>query len=90
MRSTCTAQHFIGQGTGFPDFLARRASTTYGNCEAFDKKTQVDNVRGDVDFELGRWVIRQDDLRVRSVQYAFSSSSSSSSFSSVSAVGLQL
>lgn len=38
---------------------------TYQDCEAFDKKTLVDNVRGDVDFELGRWVIRQDDLRVR-------------------------
>lgn len=45
-------------------FSGRRASMTYQDCEAFDKKTLVDNVRGDVDFELGRWVIRQNDLRV--------------------------
>ena len=41
------------------------ASETFQHCEAWDKKKRVDEVVGDVDFELERWVIRQDDLRQR-------------------------
>ena len=41
------------------------ASETFQHCEAWDKKKKVDEVVGDVDFELERWVIRQDDLRQR-------------------------
>jgi hypothetical protein len=42
-----------------------KASETYDNCESFEKKQKVDHVLSDVDFELERWHIRQNDLKWR-------------------------
>ena len=41
------------------------ATETFEHCEAWDKRKKVDEILGDVDFEMERWVIRQDDLRRR-------------------------
>ena len=38
------------------------ASDTYSDSEAFEKKQAVDKMLADVDFELERWTMRQDDL----------------------------
>ena len=42
-----------------------KASEVYQDCESWEKKRKVDKVLADVDFELERWIIRQDDLKVR-------------------------
>jgi hypothetical protein len=42
-----------------------KASEVYQDCESWEKKRNVDKVLTDVDFELERWIIRQDDLKVR-------------------------
>ena len=41
------------------------SSETYKNCEAWEKLERVVGVLGDVEFELERWLLRQDDLRTR-------------------------
>jgi hypothetical protein len=40
-----------------------QAIETYQDCQVEDKKLRTEGILKDVDFELQRWVIRQDDLR---------------------------